>query len=61
MTLKPHISSLVKSCYWKLQNIGQLRKYLTKNAADKLIHAFISLCLDNGNGLPYGLHDYQIK
>ena len=61
MTLKPHISSLVKSCYWQLRKIGQLLKYLTKDAADKLIHAFISSQLDNSNGLLCGLPDYRIK
>ena len=61
MTLKPHISSPVKSCYWQLQKIGHLRKYLTKDAADKLIQAFISSRLDNGNGLLYSFPDYQIK
>jgi len=42
MTLHPHISSLVKSCNWQLRRLGQIRRFLNKEAAAKLIHAFIS-------------------
>ena len=61
MTLQPHVSSLVRSCNWQLRRIGQLRKYVTTEAAEKLIHAFISSQLDNGNSLLFGLPDYQIN
>jgi exonuclease III len=61
MTLQPHVSSLVKSCNWQLRRIGQIRKFLTEAAAEKLIHAFISSRLDNGNALLYGLPDYQLN
>ena len=60
MTLKPHVSSLVKSCYWQLRKIGQIRKFLTNEAAERVIHAFVSSRLDNGNSLLYGLPDFQI-
>ena len=50
MTLKPHIPYLVESCYWQLRNIEQVCKYLKRDAAEKLIHAFISSHLDNING-----------
>ena len=61
MTLHPHVSALVKSCNWQLRRIGQIRKFLTKEASEKLVHAFISSRLDNGNSLLYGLPDYQIQ
>ena len=54
------MSALVKSCNYQLRRIGQIRKYLTQEAAEKLIHAFVSSRLDNGNALLYGLPDYQI-
>ena len=60
MTLQPHVSSIVKSCYWQLRRIGQLRKYLNKEAAERIIHAFISSRLDKGNALLFGLPDNQI-
>lgn len=60
MNLRPHVTSIVKSCNYQLRRIGQIRKYLSTDAAEKLIHAFVSSRLDNGNALLYGLPDYQI-
>ena len=60
MTLRPHISALVKSCNWQLRRIGQIRKFLNREASERLIHAFVTSRLDNGNALLYGLPDYQI-
>ena len=60
MTLKPQISSLVKSCNWQLRRIGQIRKFLSFQASEKLIHAFVTSRLDNGNSILYGLPDYLI-
>ena len=42
MNLQQHVSSIVKFCNWQLQRIGQIRKFLTLEADEKLIHAFIS-------------------
>ena len=61
MTLQPHVSALVKSCNWHLRRIGQIRKFLTMEASEKIVHAFISSRLDNGNSLLYGLPDCQIQ
>ena len=58
MTLQPHVNAIVKSCNYQLRRIGQLRKYLSPDACEKLIHAFITSRLDNGNSLLYGLPDY---
>ena len=61
LTLHQHVSSIVKSCNWQLQRVGQIRKFLTNSAAEKVIHAFVSSRLDNGNSLLYGLPEYQIE
>ena len=60
MTLNPHITSLIKSCNHQLRSIGRARQYLTYEATEKVIHAFISSQLDNGNSLLYGLPDCLI-
>lgn len=60
MTLQPHVTSCVKSCNWQLRKVGQIRKFLNQESAERLIHAFISSRLDNGNSLLFGLPDYQI-
>jgi hypothetical protein len=61
LCLAPHVTSIVKSCNFQLRSIGQARKYLTHDATEKVIHAFVSSRLDSGNSLLYGLPDYQIK
>jgi hypothetical protein len=61
MCLHDHVNSIVKSCNFQLRLIGQARKYLTRDAAEKVLHAFISSRLDCGNSLIYGLPDYQIQ
>ena len=58
--MKSHISSVCKSSYFHLRNIGKIRRYLSKETCEKLMHAFISTRLDNNNGLLYGLPKSQI-
>ena len=41
-------------------NIGKIRHFLTRDAAERLVHAFISSCLDNLNSLLTGVPDYLI-
>ena len=61
MNLADHVTNLVKSCNFQLRCIGRARKYLTPEAAEKIIHAFISSHIDCGNSLLYNLPDYQIE
>jgi hypothetical protein len=59
-SMKAQINAVVKSCNFQLRSIGNMRKYLTTEAATNLIHAFITSRLDNGNSLLFGLPDYLI-
>jgi hypothetical protein len=61
MSLKPHVTSVVKSCNFQLRSLGKARKYLTNDATEKIIHAFISSRLDSGNSLLKGLPVYHIE
>ena len=60
LTMKDQINSVVKGCHIQLRSIGQIRKYLSAEAASNLIHAFVTSRLDNGNSLLSGLPDNQI-
>jgi hypothetical protein len=61
LSLHDHISQICKASSFHLRNIGLIRKYLTKEATEQLVHAFVSSRLDMGNSLLYGLPDIQIK
>ena len=54
MTLKPHISNIVRVSSFHIRNISRIRKYFNQSAAEQIIHAFVTLRLDNGNALFYG-------
>ena len=61
MTLKPHISNIVRVSSFHIRNISRIRKYLNQSAAEQIIHAFVTSRLDNGNALFYGLPQNQIS
>ena len=55
MTMSSQISSICKSVWYQLRNLGFIRKYMTRSAAEKIVHALISSRLDFGNALLYNL------
>ena len=48
-------SSICKSVWYQLRNLGFIRKYFTRSPAEKIVHALISSRLDFGNALLYNL------
>ena len=54
MTMKPHISNVIRSSAFQLRNISRIRKYLSHNATEQIIHSFITSRLDNNNAFLYG-------
>ena len=61
LSMHPQISNISRSCYLHIRHIGQIRKYLTKEATQTLVHAFITSKLDNLNSLLFGVPDYLIQ
>ena len=53
-----HITKLC--CYLNPGVISQICKYLTRDAAGKLVHTFVTSRVDNNNSLLYGIADYLI-
>ncbi len=53
------VTSICKSTHYHLRNIGRIRKCITFEACEKLIHALVTSRMDCGNALLYGLPDYQ--
>uniref|UniRef100_A0A3Q3N5J5 Reverse transcriptase domain-containing protein n=1 Tax=Mastacembelus armatus TaxID=205130 RepID=A0A3Q3N5J5_9TELE len=56
-----HIKSITKSSYYHLKNIARIKGFLSKQDAEKLVHAFIFSRLDYCNGLFTGLSKKSIR
>ena len=54
-----HITKTCSSAFYYLYNIRHIRKYLSIESTEKLVHAFISRRLDYCNSLLYGIPEYQ--
>ncbi|PIK59836.1 hypothetical protein BSL78_03291 [Apostichopus japonicus] len=61
MTMKPHICNVIRSSSLHIRNIGMIRKYLNRVAAEQIVHSFITSRLDNGNALLFGLPQSQLS
>ena len=55
MSLDSHISQITRAAFYHIRNIGMIRKYLTTEAAEIIIHSFVTSKLDYCNALLYGL------
>ena len=61
MTLVNQITSICKSCFFHIRNIWRIRKHISMEVCETLVHAFISSKLDFCNSLLYGIPNYQIQ
>ncbi len=61
MKMTNQVSSICKSVSYHLRNISKVRKYLTMEAAEALVHALVSSRLDYCNALLMGIPACQIK
>ena len=61
MSMSSHISNVCKAATFHLRNIGAIRKYITREACIKLMHAFVTSRVDYCNALFFGLPMYQIN
>ena len=61
MSMVDQINSICRSCYPHIRSIGRIRHLITKSAAEKLVHAFISSRLDQNNSLLYGIPMLHIR
>ena len=61
MSLKNHVSNVVRSASFHIRNIGRIRKYLDPHATEQVVHSFVTSRLDMGNSLLFGLPQDQIN
>ena len=53
-----HITKICASSFYYIYNIRRIRKYLSRQSTETLVHAFITSRLDYCNGHLYGLPDW---
>ena len=53
MSMLSHVSNVCKSAFYHLRTISRIRKYLSTQTTEILIHAFITSKLDHCNWLFY--------
>ena len=61
LTMSTHISKLCGVVFYYLHNIKRIRKYLSRESTEMLVHAFITSRVDYCNSLLYGLPNYQLN
>ena len=59
-TTRPHIAETYSAAFYYLYNIRRIRKYLTKECTETLIHVFISSRLDYCNSLLFGVPECHL-
>ena len=57
----PHVNSVYKSAFYHLRTISRIRKYLSTQTAEILIHAFATFKLDHCISLLYNVAKSVIK
>ena len=55
MTMVPHVNELSQSDRYHIRNIGKIRRFVDRDSCEKIIHAFVTSCLDLNNALLAGL------
>ena len=55
LTMEDHVSNVCKVSYFFIRLLGKLRKYVNKETAVKITHAFVTSRLDYCNSLLYGI------
>ena len=55
------VKNVCQASFYHLKNISKIRRYLSQDATEILIHAYITSKLDNCNSLLYRLPTYMIN
>ena len=54
MNLEKQVNNISKRAFFELKRIRQIRHYLSQEAAEQLVHSFVSSTIDYCNSLMYG-------
>ena len=60
LTMNKHVNKLCRAAYFHLYNLRSIRKYLSQETCEQLVHAFFTSRIDYCNSLLYGLPAKQL-
>jgi hypothetical protein len=61
LDMEQHVNSVSRSCFMKILQIVQIRKYLTVDSTRTLINSLVTSKLDYCNSLLYGSPKYALN
>lgn len=61
MSMEQHVNATCKSAFYGLRNLSKIRRYISRQSAEVLVHAFVTSKLDFCNALFYGLPNHLIQ
>ena len=61
LTMQPHITNVVKSCWYQLKQLWSIRKSITTDTAKTLVQTFVCNKIDYCNSILYGVSQTNLK
>lgn len=61
LSMENHVSMMTRTLNLHLRNIARIRRYITRDAAETIVHALFTSRLDYGNSLLAGLSASRIR
>ena len=61
LTMDCHLTVVSNSAFCSIRNIGRIRKHLTKDAAETIIHVFVTSRIDSSSSLLYRITNTQLS
>jgi hypothetical protein len=61
LTMKQHVDTVARSCFYQLRQLRSIRRSLTFDALRTLVHAFVVSRVDYCNAVLYGVAAYVIR
>jgi hypothetical protein len=61
LTMKSHVNTVVRNCFYELRQLRSVRRSLTDDATRALVHAFVASRVDYCNAVLYGATDGVVR
>ena len=61
LTMKNHVQHMCRVAYFHIHCIGKIRHLLYRKTTEIMVNAYVTLQLDHGNGLLYGVSEHLLS